>query len=139
MKTEPIEKEPVHVEEWMVELAREIIRNVEGGNEDSVSLAIVTKTIQEYCPRFTVNTWDKPNIGKFPCPKCGHTVKMTMAPGAPFNSGQMSFLAIAHKPATCEKCGREFVPFVTGGNLQCAIAEVKPESSIIQPASSLLA
>lgn len=95
--------------------------------------------IAEACPpRFTVTSWDKKaGTGNFPCPKCGGTVSMTLAQGLPFNSGQMSFLAIAHKPAKCKKCGREYVPYVTGGNLQCAIAEIQPESPIALPFSGL--
>jgi len=111
----------------MEELATKLAKSDRPGDFYSYREAIA-----EACPRFTVNSWDKKaGKGNFACPKCGATVVLTLAQGLPFNSGQMSFLAITHKPAQCPKCGREYVPFVTGGNLQCAIAEIQPKSPLI--------
>lgn len=124
--------EHVQVEPWMLEAATSFLKDLAIYSEGTLDR--LAHEIARGCPRITVSSFSKDaGNGKMPCPKCGHQVDVTIRQAIPFNSGSVSSLMIVHKPARCEGCGREYVPFVTGGNLQCAVAEIQPESSIVLP------
>jgi hypothetical protein len=118
------------IEPWMRQVAEKIRNGV-------AFPATIEDAIAEACPRFTIATLPDTHVtAGIHCPVCQRMLKLKVPENpTPFNSGKVSFVAVVHKPTTCE-CGRSFVPFLTGANLQCALAEIQPESPIV-PATQM--
>jgi hypothetical protein len=117
------------IEPWMQEAARRAIASLHSAG--ALGEQEIAAAIAEASPRFTIATLpDTHVIARVHCPVCQAVLRLKVPENpTPFNSGKVSFIAVVHKPTTCD-CGRTFVPFLTGANLQCALAEIQPESPI---------
>jgi hypothetical protein len=121
----------IKIEPWMSATAQAIHKVLEDYSKHQPTADEMAEMIADRAPRFVLETLpDVAGTGRVHCPVCQRPLNLTMGHTIPLNTAKVSMLVVVHKPSRCE-CGREYVPFITGGNLQCAIAEMQPESSII--------
>lgn len=121
------QNQQTEIEPWMVKLANILALPGDVRNEQEIA-----RLIADCSPHFIVPVWGKDaDAQKIPCPACTiGTVSFRVGATLPFNSSRVSFVAMMQKPSRCDQCNREFIAWVTGGNLQCKLAEVEPQGLI---------